>query len=127
MQPNAKSFGSFLKEKRLEVGVTQRALARKLDVARQHMSVLEAGKRLPSSELAEQLAAELALSSDDKDLMLDAIAKDKEAVPTDIGGYIMDTDLARVALRKARDAKLSPQGWEKVIEVIESEGADGGW
>ncbi|MBM7051703.1 helix-turn-helix domain-containing protein [Rothia sp. ZJ1223] len=125
MDPQQNSFGAFLKDRRLAAGVTQRSLAMKLEVTRQHMSDLEAGKRLPSAELAEGIASQLQLSSADRDLMRDVIARDKEAVPTDLGGYIMDTDLARVALRRARDTKLSAQGWEKVIEVIESEAGDG--
>ena len=60
------------------------------------------------------------LNETEKNSMLDlaAMAKTK-TVSSDLPEYIMEKDLARVALRRARDGKLSDEGWQEVINLID--------
>ena len=43
---------------------------------------------------------------------------------TDLSGYIMQTDMARVALRRAKEHDLSDQQWRDIIDIIEGGEAD---
>ena len=47
-----------------------------------------------------------------------ALAKDNSVSP-DLPEYIMETDNARVALRKARDLGLGDKDWMDVIKMLE--------
>lgn len=115
------SFAAFLKAHRMAAGITQRALAKAIDVTPQHMSDVEAGKRMPSTEVAEEIATALHLSQTDRERLIDLMATDKGAVAPDLTSYLAESELARVALRRASKAKLSPSGWHKVLDVIDAE------
>lgn len=56
------TFGARLKRARLEAGLTQRQLARNLSTAG-HISRLEAGRRRPSAETLDELAARLGVDA----------------------------------------------------------------
>ena len=52
--------------------------------------------------------------------MFDLAALTREnQVSADLSGYIMKTDLARVALRRAKEQDLSDRQWENIINIIE--------
>lgn len=52
--------------------------------------------------------------------MFDLAALTREnQVSADLSGYIMETDLARVALRRAKEQDLSDRQWENIINIIE--------
>ena len=48
-----------LKQKRCELGVTQSKLAEKADVSTQYIAMIEIGRKFPSLEMLERLAAAL--------------------------------------------------------------------
>jgi transcriptional regulator with XRE-family HTH domain len=55
------TLGEFLKTRRDTVGLTQRALARKLGVRASHVAFIESGRRKPSLKLVARLADGLGL------------------------------------------------------------------
>lgn len=52
--------------------------------------------------------------------MFDLAALTREnQVSADLSGYIMETDMARVALRRAKERHLDERQWQNVIDIIE--------
>lgn len=120
MNENEMAFGKFIEERRKALGFTLRGFAAELDIAPAYMSDIEKGRRYPPDKKLDDIAQILKLNETEKNSMLDlaAMAKSK-TVSSDLPEYIMEKDLARVALRRARDGKLSDEGWKEVIDLID--------
>jgi len=120
MNENEMAFGKFIEERRKVLGLTLRGFAAELDIAPAYMSDIEKGRRYPPDKKLDEIAEILKLNETEKNSMLDlaALAKTK-SVSSDLPEYIMEKDLARVALRRARDGKLSDEGWQEVIDLID--------
>lgn len=120
MNENEMAFGKFIEERRKALGLTLRGFAAELDIAPAYMSDIEKGRRYPPEKKLDEIAQILKLNDAEKNSMLDlaAMAKTK-TVSSDLPEYIMEKDLARVALRRARDGKLSDEGWQEVIDLID--------
>ena len=118
-----KTFGTFIKEKRLKVGINLRKLASLLSVAPAYISDIENdNKKSPSSEKMEMLVKILELTEEEKNEMYDLAANDRcNAVAPDISEYLKSNEAVRVALRKARDLNLGEQAWLKIIEKMEND------
>lgn len=117
-----KTFGTFVKEKRLEKGINLRKLADLLDVAPAYISDIENGNRnSPASDKMERLVEILGLNEDKKNEMYDLAAKNRDnTVAPDISEYVKTNDAVRVALRKAKNLNLGEQEWLKIIENMEN-------
>ena len=117
-----KTFGTFIKGKRLEKGINLRKLAELLVIAPAYISDIENGNRnSPSPDKMEKLVEVLGLNEDEKNEMYDLAAKDRDnTVAPDISEYVKSNDLVRVALRKARNLNLGEQEWLKIIENMEN-------
>ena len=120
MNENEMAFGKFIEERRKALGLTLRGFAAELDIAPAYMSDIEKGRRYPPDKKLDDIAQILKLNETEKNSILDlaAMAKTK-TVSSDLPEYIMEKDLARVALRRARDGKLSDEGWQEVINLID--------
>ena len=120
MNENEMAFGKFIEERRKALGLTLRGFAAELDIAPAYMSDIEKGRRYPPDKKLDEIAQILKLNETEKNSMLDlaAMAKTK-TVSSDLPEYIMEKDLARVALRRARDGKVSDEGWQEVIDLID--------
>ena len=120
MNENEMAFGKFIEERRKALGLTLRGFASELDIAPAYMSDIEKGRRYPPDKKLDEIAKILKLNETEKNSMLDlaAMAKTK-TVSSDLPEYIMEKDFARVALRRARDGKLSDEGWQEVIDLID--------
>ena len=117
-----KTFGAFIKEKRLEKGINLRKLAELLVLAPAYVSDIENGNRnSPSPDKMEKLVEVLGLNEDERNEMYDLAAKDRDnTVAPDISEYVKSNDAVRVALRKARNLNLGEQEWLKIIEKMEN-------
>ena len=117
-----KTFGTFIKEKRLEKGINLRKLAELLVLAPAYISDIENGNRnSPSPDKMEKLVEVLGLNEEERNEMYDLAAKDRDnTVAPDISQYVKSNDLVRVALRKARNLNLGEQDWLKIIENMEN-------
>ena len=120
MNEHEMPFGKFIEERRKALGLTLRGFASELDIAPAYMSDIEKGRRYQPNKKLDEIAKILKLNETEKNSMLDlaAMAKTK-TVSSDLPEYIMEKDLARVALRRARDGKLSDEGWQEVIDLID--------
>ena len=119
MNENEMAFGKFIEERRKSLGFTLRGFAAELDIAPAYMSDIEKGRRYPPEKKLDEIAAKLKLTDEEKSHMFDiaALAKNK-TVSSDLPEYIMEKDLARVALRRAKAGNLSDEGWQEVIDLI---------
>jgi len=121
MNENELAFGKYIEEKRKELGFTLRGFAAELEIAPAYMSDIEKGRRYPPDKKMDDIARALNLIGEDKEHLLDLAAKAKtKAVSADLPEYIMEKDLARVALRRAREVNLTDAGWKEVIDLINS-------
>mgnify|MGYP000101123245 FL=1 len=114
-------FGKFVRNKREEKKINLRKLAEILEIAPAYMSDMEKSRRYPpDKEKLAKIAEALELTEDEANTMYDyaALAKDNSVSP-DLPEYIMETDNARVALRKARDLGLGDKEWMEVIKMLE--------
>lgn len=114
-------FGKFVRERREAKKINLRKLAEILDIAPAYMSDIEKSRRYPPDrEKIEKIAKALDLNTDETNYLFDmaAYAKDNTVSP-DLPNYIMENDLVRVALRRARDIDAGKEEWEKVIKVLD--------
>lgn len=123
MNENGFEFGKYVEKKRKDKGITLRGLALELDIAPAYMSDMEKGRRYPpDKDKLREIARILILSEEEKNYMFDLAAMAREnTVSPDLPEYIMEKDIVRVALRKARDKNVSDEEWEKVIKIFEKE------
>ncbi|MCI6573767.1 MAG: helix-turn-helix domain-containing protein [Arcanobacterium sp.] len=97
-----------------------RQFADMIGVTAPYLSDIEKGRRAAPDSKLDAIADVLHLSVADRERMFDLAARTREnQVSADLSGYIMDTDLARVALRRAKERDLSEQQWKDIIEIIE--------
>lgn len=121
MMQNNKTFGSFIKEKRLEKGITLRRFASDISISPVHMSNLENDRRAaPKEDILERISTMLILSKEEQLLMYDLAAKSKNipSVSSDLPDYIMEKDIVRVALRTAKDVDATDAEWMEFIEKL---------
>lgn len=113
-------FGEYIEKRRKSLGITLRGLAAELEIAPAYMSDIEKGRRYPPEKKLDDIAVILKFNEKEKNHMLDLAALTKEkTVSSDLPEYIMEKDLVRVALRRARDGRLSDEGWQDVINLID--------
>ena len=115
------TFGSFLKEKRIEKGITLRQFAIKVNLSPVHMSNLENDRRsAPKEDVLERISKELILTKDEHLLMHDFAAKSKNipSVSSDLPNYIMENDIVRAALRTAKEVDATDSEWLEFIEKL---------
>lgn len=116
------SFGGFVAQYRKQHGYTMRKFADMIGVTAPYLSDIEKGRRAAPDGKLEEIAAALRLSRVERERMFDlaALTRDNQ-VSADLTGYIMETDLARVALRRAKERDLSESQWRSIIDIIEGE------
>ena len=117
----ARTFGSYVREKRLAAKVNLRKLAGILDIAPAYMSDIENDHRYPpEKDKIYKIAEALNLTQEETNELFDLAAGNKKnSVSPDIADYIMDQDKSRVALRLARDLGAGEKEWEKIIRMLE--------
>ncbi|WP_244660314.1 helix-turn-helix transcriptional regulator [Corynebacterium belfantii] len=102
------------------VANSMRRFADMIGVIAPYLSDIEKGRRAAPDGKLEEIATALKLSRAEREQMFDLAALTREnQVSADLSGYIMETDLARVALRRAKEQDLSDRQWENIINIIE--------
>lgn len=126
MNENEQVFGKFIEKRRKALGITLRGFAAELDIAPAYMSDIEKGRRYPPDKKLDDIARILKLEGVKKEKLLDMAALTRvNTVSPDLPEYIMEKDLARVALRRAKAGNLSDEGWKEVIDLINTKVGDG--
>lgn len=114
-----RTFGIFLRQRREELGLTLRGLAGKLQVTAAYLSDIEKGNRRAPKNYMGALGIALEISEDERLLFEDlANVTHKMACP-DMEPYLRNKEIARVALRKARDRDISDEKWAEILRIID--------
>ncbi len=127
MLPN--QFGKFVAEKRKEKDLSLRRMAELLDFSPAYWSDIEKGRRNPPNlSKIEEIARLLGLSQEETETMIDMASEDRDEIPMDLPDYIKDSDLARIALRKARKmdeiegkSGTTEKAWKEFIKALDNE------
>ena len=117
---NDLTFGSFVRQKRLESEMSLRALAQRLELSPVYMSNIENDlKPAPSQAKLDKLVKIFMLDKTDTELLWDLAAKSrKQRVSVDLPDYIMERDIVRVALRTARECEATDEDWQEFIDKL---------
>lgn len=117
---NELTFGSFVRQKRLESEMSLRALAQRLELSPVYMSNIENDlKPAPSQAKLDKLVKIFTLDKTDTELLWDLAAKSrKQRVSVDLPDYIMERDIVRVALRTARECEATDEDWQEFIDKL---------
>lgn len=118
------TFGDFLTRHRNERGLTGKQMAERLDISHSYYNTFETGKRnAPEKEVQDRIADILGLNDDERLTLYDLAGKTRGIVAVDLPDYINEHPYVRVALRRARDTKASPDQWLRFIEQLDKEAA----
>ena len=114
------TFGSFVRQKRMEQGLSLRGLAARLDLSPVYMSNIETGRKpAPARENLDKLTLDLHLSKEEQELLLDLAARPETMrVSADLPEYIMERDIVRAALRTAKEVDATDEEWQEFIDRI---------
>ncbi|MCL2813262.1 MAG: helix-turn-helix domain-containing protein [Oscillospiraceae bacterium] len=122
---NTGSFGAFITNIRLkdERRLRQGDVADKLELSLSYYSDIEKDYRRPlNAEEMEIFAKLFDLTQEDKIIMYDLASRETNTIPVDVENYIMEDqngELARVALRKAKEVRADEKMWRKFIWELE--------
>ena len=114
------TFGSFIRERRKEKGLSLREQAARLGLSAVYMSNIETDRRAaPTQEYLDRMAAGVALDKEEYEQFLDLAAKSKrQRVSSDLPEYIMERDIVRAALRTAKEVDATDEEWQEFIDRI---------
>lgn len=122
-------FGKFVTKRRKDKGLSLRKMADLVGFSPAYWSDIEKGRRNPPNiDKLEEIAEILNLSQEEKENMIDMASEDRDEIPMDLPEYIKGSELARTALRKAKqlnEAKgkkdITEKAWEEFIKALEEE------
>jgi len=108
---NEATFGQRVQELRVEKRMGIRELGRALDISAMHISNLEKGKSMPSSDLVEKIAAELQGDLDELLHLADQLD------PAVVNVIQSNPYTVPSLLRSAKN--LTPEQWAKLQKQVE--------
>ena len=113
------TFGKFLTQKRKEVDISLRQFAYDVELSPVYICDIEKDRKYaPAQPILDRMAQILHLSDADKLLMYDLAGKSKNTVPVDLPEYIMEKDIVKIALRKAKEFDATDAEWQEFIKKI---------
>lgn len=120
------TFGQFIKEKRESLGKSLRSVAVDIGMAPAYLSDVEKGNRWPPVKYLEKMIEVLQIPQSELNTFYDLAGDIREGSYPDLTDYIGKTDIARVALRTARDHNIPDEQWQSFIDNINSQEKKGG-
>ena len=112
------TFGEYVKSKRELLGKSIRGVAPDLEFTPMYLSQIENNQRSAPEKHLDKIISVLKIPQDELHLFYDLVGKSRKNVYPDLDEYIGKTDIARVALRKARDLNISDEQWQKFINSM---------
>ncbi len=112
------SFGEYVKARREALGKSIRGLAQELDMTPAYLSDIEKGNRYAPEKYLSRMIEMLCITGEDTYFFYDLAGKSRNNNYPDLVEYIGKTELARVALRFARDLNISNSQWQDFIDEI---------
>ena len=111
-------FGQYIKDKREKLGKSIRGLAAELEMTPAYLSDIEKGNRYAPEKFLDKFIDILKIPEDEKNRFYDLVGESRNNNYPDLNEYIGSSDLARVALRKARDIELPKEHWQHIIDEM---------
>lgn len=121
-------FGAFITKKRQDVGISLRELARQLNLSPVYVCNIEKDRKpAPTPEVLGRMVQILKLDKQETEEFYDlsAISRNRPSVSDDLPEYIMSNNMARTALRTAKDVDATDAEWQEFIERITRRNANG--
>lgn len=118
----ARSFGEYVKTKRLEQEISLRKFADQLGISPVYMCNIEKNRNpAPSGKVLNRMVKLLLLTEQECRTFFDLAAKSKTttAISQDLPEYIMERDMVRIALRTAKDMDATDDEWLEFINFLE--------
>lgn len=116
-------FGKFISKRRLEMELSLRKMADLVELSPAYWSDIEKGRRNPPNiDKLEKIAEVLKLTQEEKENMIDMASEDRDEIPMDLPDYIKESELARTALRKAKNinnTERTQKAWEDFIKALD--------
>ena len=119
------TFGQFIKEKQESLGKSLRSVAADIGMAPAYLSDVEKGNRWPPVKYLEKMIEVLQIPQSELNTFYDLAGDIREGSYPDLTDYIGKTDIARVALRTARDHNIPDEQWQAFIDTINSQSKKG--
>jgi len=119
----AKTFGKFLKEKRLALNLSLREMARQVGMQPSNYCNVEAGVLAPPPPGGlERIAKVLGLrkATDDFETFYDLAAKGRDEIPVDVEQIVKENELIPAMLRTVEYEKLTREQLGGIIEDLRS-------
>lgn len=111
-------FGDYVRNRRESLGLSLRSVAADIGIAPAYLSDIEKGNRPAPSKHLSGFISSLKISNDELSHFYDLVGDDRKSISPDISDYVYNNEIARVALRKARDNNISPAQWQRFIDSI---------
>jgi transcriptional regulator with XRE-family HTH domain len=118
-EDDAMIFGDFIRIRREELGKTLRGLAAELDITPAYLSDIEKGNRPAPEKFLDKFIELLAIPEDRLNEFYDLAGKSRNNQYPDLNEYIGQKDIARLALRRARDMNITDARWQAFIDDID--------
>lgn len=113
------TFGEYIKKRREALGKSIRGLAAELDMTPAYLSDIEKGNRYAPEKYLDRFVELLSITEvEELNDFYDLAGKSRNNNYPDLTEYIGKTDIARVALRKARDYDISKSQWQDFINTM---------
>ncbi len=125
MDKDGMTFGQYIKEKRESLGKSLRSVAADIGMAPAYLSDVEKGNRWPPVKYLEKMIRVLQIPQSELNTFYDLAGDIREGSYPDLTDYIGKTDIARVALRTARDHNIPDEQWQAFIDTINSQSKKG--
>jgi transcriptional regulator with XRE-family HTH domain len=119
----AKTFGKFLKERRLALNLSLREFARKVNLQPSNYCNIEADVLPPPpSSALERIAQALGLRHGTKDFedFHDLAAKGRDEIPADVARIVKENDLIPAMLRTVEYENVTKRQLRGIIEDLKS-------
>lgn len=124
MVESKRPFGEYVKQRREQLGKTQKRFAAEVELSPAYLSDIENGNRRAPEKYLDKFAKALQIM-DEEELyaFYDMAGMSQKGQHADINSYIDELPHARIALRTARDFDYTDEDWRKLIEIIKKKKA----
>ncbi len=124
MDDSKETFGSYIKSRRLRLEMTVREMSKRLEVSPAYLSDIENDRRYPmGNDKIELLVSIYNLNEDEQALMYDFAGRARKEIAPDLPNYIMEEDIVRVALRRAKK-EATTEDWNEFLNILDRKKGD---
>jgi len=110
------AFGEYVKARREALGKSIRGLAAELDMTPAYLSDIEKGNRYAPEKYLAKMVEVLHIAGETVNCFYDLAGKSRHDHFPDLTPYIGEKQIARIALRKARDLDIPDSKWQEFID-----------